>query len=153
MCISLHLATCLKRQPQQITPDATRAEHMLSLALCQRVPWSCALPASEHFLANLLWQRAAFRVVFVPSLHYPCYGDVFYHSGFLTQSRETSAAARGFAVPRAVVLQIQHAPHGVALQLSSAAAVPCLSRIPADVVWPYVYAIQLRGTTHHRRGI
>ena len=29
MCISLHLATCLKRQPQQITPDATRAEHML----------------------------------------------------------------------------------------------------------------------------
>ena len=74
MCISLHLATCLKRQPQQITPDATRAEHMLSLALCQRVPWSCALPASEHFLGgakapcdNLL--RSAFaprRARFVP---------------------------------------------------------------------------------------
>jgi len=113
------------------------------------LPLHVAFP--EHFLANLLWQRAAFRVVSVPSLHYPCYGDVFYHSGFLTQSRETSAAARGFAARRAVALQIQ--PHGVALQLSSSAAVPCLSRIPADVVWPYVYAIQLRGTTHHRRGI
>ena len=115
--------------------------------------WPCALPAAKHFLANLLWQRAAFGVVFVPSLHYPCFGDVFYHSGFLTQSRETSASARCFAVPRAVVLQIQHAPHGVALQLSSAAAVPCLSRIPADVVRPYVYAIQLRGTTLHIRDI
>ena len=115
--------------------------------------WSIVHAVAGGFLANLLWQRAAFRVVSVPSLHYPCYGDVFYHSGFLTQSRETSAAARGFAVPRAVVLQIQHAPHGVVLQLSSAAAVPCLSRIPADVVRPYVYAIQLRGTTLHIRDI
>ena len=136
------------------TYDRCVEKHMLSLALCQRVPaparclppnisWLICCGNALHF-ALYLCHRFNIRAMAM---------FCFYHSGFLTQSRETSAAAMGFALPRAVVLQIQRAPHGVALQLSSAAAVPCLSRIPADVVRPYVYAIQLRGTTLHIRDI
>ena len=112
--------------------------------------WPSALLVSEHVLVKLLSQSVAFRVVFVPSRYSPCYGNVFCDAG-LTQSRGSLAAAKGFAVLRAVALQIQ--PHGVAFQLSSADAVPCLSQIPTDAVSPCVYAIQLRGTTPHTRDI
>ena len=115
---------------------------------CAATAHACSTTCSGAgcFLVKLLSQSAAFRFVFVTSRCSPCYGDVFSDAG-LTQSRGSLAAAMGFSIPRPVALSIQHAPHGVAFQLSSADAVPCPSRIPTDAVSPCVYAIQLRGTT------
>ena len=52
------------------------AKHMLPCTATAHA-WSIVHAVAGGFLANLLWQRVAFRVVFVPSRYSPCCGDRF----------------------------------------------------------------------------